>query len=154
MKEQEKNIMNQMLVGLFNKILTIEERALKGGSHGKLSISEVHVLEAIGSQGNLTMTMIADKLSVTPGSLTVSVNTLVKKGYVLRKKDPIDRRIAHLHLTTLGHEALKEHDMFHKAMIDYALTDLSAEESKIFVKALQKVTDYFSKQLNEQKEKL
>lgn len=154
MKEEEKKIMNQMLVGLFNKILTIEERALKAGNHGILSISEVHVLEAIGSEGDLTMAMIAEKLSVTPGSLTVSVNTLVKKGYVVRKKDPIDRRIAHLHLTSLGHDALEEHDLFHKAMIDYALTDLSAEESKIFVKALQKVTNYFSKQLNEEKENL
>ena len=80
MKEEEKKIMNQMLVGLFNNILTIEERALKAGNHGILSISEVHVLEAIASEGDLTMAMIAEKLSVTPGSLTVSVNTLVKKG--------------------------------------------------------------------------
>lgn len=151
MKEQQKKIMNQMLVDLFNKILTIEERALKNGNHTILSISEVHVLEAVGLHGGLTMAEIAKKLSVTPGSLTVSVNTLVKR-LCHQKKDPIDRRVAHLHLTSLGSDALHEHDQFHKAMIDYALTDLSPQESQVFVKALQKVTDYFSKQLNDEKE--
>ena len=46
-----------------------------------------------------TTTEVANKLNVTVGTLTVAVNALVKKGYVVRLKSETDRRIVILGLT-------------------------------------------------------
>ena len=74
---------DQVLVHLFNDILRIEEESLhRRGVHG-LSMREIHVLQAIMESGEEnTMSAVAARLHVTVGSLTVAINTLVRKGYV------------------------------------------------------------------------
>lgn len=73
---------DQVLVHLFNDILRIEEEFLhRRGVHG-LSMREIHVLQAIMESGEEnTMSAVAARLHVTVGSLTVAINTLVRKGY-------------------------------------------------------------------------
>ena len=73
---------NSYLVTIFNEIMTIEEGALQSSTFKDISIQEMHTIEAIGMYGVHTTTEVSKKLSVTVGTLTVSVNNLVKKGYV------------------------------------------------------------------------
>lgn len=82
---------DQVLVHLFNDILRIEEDSLhRRGVHG-LSMREIHVLQAIMESGEEnTMSTVAARLHVTVGSLTVAINTLVRKGYVERQRSSQD----------------------------------------------------------------
>lgn len=91
---------DQVLVHLFNDILRIEEESLhRRGVHG-LSMREIHVLQAIMESGEEnTMSAVAARLHVTVGSLTVAINTLVRKGYVERQRSSQDKRCIHLLLT-------------------------------------------------------
>ena len=52
----------------------------------------MHVIDAIGIDRPKNMSSIARELSVTVGTLTISVNSLVKKGYVVRNRSSEDRR--------------------------------------------------------------
>ena len=74
-------VVNELLVELFNEILTIEKAALQESPFKDLSITEMHVIEAIG-MGSRTMTDVSDQLGITVGTLTTSINRLVKKEYV------------------------------------------------------------------------
>ena len=90
--DDTRHTLNELLVDLFNYILLIEEKNLRDQGV-KLSMTEVHILEAIEKSESNMMSAIAKRLMVTQGTLTVSTSKLVKKGYVERVKDERDKRI-------------------------------------------------------------
>lgn len=106
-------------------------------------MTEIHVLEAIKLSDIPTMTNVANRLRVTVGTLTTSIHTLVKKGYVLRTRGVEDKRVVNLKLTDLAKEALVIHDRFHDEMIDSALKDLNLSEDEVLIKSLEGVKEYF-----------
>ena len=123
-----KEIINELLVEVFNHILDIEGENLR--KHGvKLSMTEVHVLEAIKNVEVATMGNVAQKLRVTLGTLTTSINVLVRKKYVERYRDESDRRRVFLVLTKQAHDVLKIHDQFHNDMINN-VKDLNIEKDR------------------------
>lgn len=100
-------LINDILVDLFKNILDIEEQALKDRGIIDLSMNEMHTLEAIGYEDVKTMSETAGNLKITLGTLTTSVNRLVKKGYVQRLQDEKDRRIVLIKLTDKGQVGLQ-----------------------------------------------
>lgn len=141
--QDRREVLNNLLVILFNNILSIEEKALQTGDFKDLSISELHVIEAARLECPPTMTRIANRLGVTVGTLTIAINNLVRKTYVKRVKDEHDRRIVNIELTDKGLAAFKHHETFHDEMIAFTIEALSDEESGILVEALSKLTLYF-----------
>lgn len=137
-----KDLVNELLVEVFNHILSIEEEALRKEGV-MLSMTEIHVLEAIRNESNPTMTNVARKLRVTVGTLTTGINTLLKKGFVLRERKEEDRRVVLLSLTDEALEVLKIHDKFHDEMIEAAFSNLNLEEDEALVKSLENVSNYF-----------
>lgn len=137
-----KEIINELLVEVFNHILDIEGENLR--KHGvKLSMTEVHVLEAIKNVEVATMGNVAQKLRVTLGTLTTSINVLVRKKYVERYRDESDRRRVFLVLTKQAHDVLKIHDQFHNDMINNVIKDLNIEKDEVLVKSLENLSHYF-----------
>src|SRR5690554_2907912 len=144
MVNKAKDLINELLVEVFNNILTIEDKELKDLGV-ELSMSEVHVLEAIRNAELPTMTNVAKKLRVTVGTLTTSVGTLVKKGYVKRKRGIEDKRVVFLHLTDEALKVLVLHDNFHDKMIEAVFQDLNLGEDEVLIKSLGNVSEYFKK---------
>lgn len=137
-----KEVINELLVDVFNHILSIEADTLK--TRGvTLSMTEVHVLEAIRNANNPTMGVVAKKLRITLGTLTTAVNILVKKGYVYRYRDEQDRRKVYLKLDTPALEVLKIHDQFHDEMVDALLKDLGLDKDEVLLKSLENISRYF-----------
>lgn len=139
---KSKESVNELLVEVFNQILSIEERWLKERGV-KLSMTEVHVLEAIQNTDVPTMTNVSTKLRVTIGTLTTSISTLVRKGFVERKRGEEDKRIVNLKLTESALDVLKIHSDFHDQLINNVFKDLKIEEDEVLVKSLERVSEYF-----------
>ena len=76
--------LNDVLVNLFRDINSIEEKAIASQEYQDLTNNDMHVINAIGIGTTKNMSSIAKELSVTVGTLTISMNSLVKKGYVIR----------------------------------------------------------------------
>ncbi len=142
---EAKAIINELLVDIFNRILAIEGEELKKQGV-KLSMNEVHVLEAVSIVDEPNMTNIAQKLGITVGSATTAINTLVQKGYVVRYTDDNDRRKVLIKLEQPAKKVLKVHDVFHQKMIDSIFEDLKIEEDEVLITSLKKVSSYFKKQ--------
>jgi DNA-binding MarR family transcriptional regulator len=140
--------LNELLVKLFNDILQIEEQALKCDEFQDLSISEIHVLEAIGLEGSRNMSSVARDLNITIGTLTIAINNLLRKGYVMRQRSEEDRRIVLISLTDKGQEAFQHHADFHDEMINTTISRLSEEEKKVLVSALENISNYFKDKYN------
>lgn len=137
-----KDLVNELLVEVFNHILSIEEKTLKKRGV-KLSMTEVHVLEAIKNTKEKTMTNIANRLRVTVGTLTTSINTLERKKYVERVRGTEDKRKVYIKLTPIALKVLDIHDNFHDEMINNVFNDLNIEDDEVLIKSLENVSNYF-----------
>ena len=93
---------NHILVSLFNDIMDIEEKSIITGAFQDITNNDMHVIEAIGLGTPKNMSAIARQLRVTTGTLTISMNSLVKKGYVKRERSEQDRRVVYIMLTAKG----------------------------------------------------
>lgn len=67
-----------------------------------LTITQFSVLEALFHIGPLCQGELAEKLLRSGGNLTLVVDNLEKAGYVLRERDPADRRFVVVRLTEAG----------------------------------------------------
>jgi DNA-binding MarR family transcriptional regulator len=77
-----------------------------------LSVAQCYSLEAIGTQGRLTLNELADSLYITPSTASRTIEELVRKALVERRQHPGDRRALSLTLTAQGQalfKALRHH---------------------------------------------
>ncbi|SCJ96886.1 Multiple antibiotic resistance protein marR [uncultured Clostridium sp.] len=142
-RRESENVLNKLLVQLFRDILDIEEKWLQNSEFSDLSVTEIHVIEAISIDKERTMSEVAYDLSITVGTLTTAINKLIKKGYVDRRRIEEDRRVVLITLTEKGKEVYRFHEEFHNDMIKYTIDNFSIEEEMVLVSALKKVSGFF-----------
>lgn len=135
--------LNEVVVNLFRDVMDIEQQAIITQEFKDITNNDMHVIEAIGIGQAKNMSAIARELSVTVGTLTIAMNSLVKKGYVIRERGQEDRRVVYISLSDRGRIAYEHHARFHKAMIDSIFEVLDDEEMKALVKALTKLNQWF-----------
>ncbi len=135
--------LNELLVRLFRDIMDLEQQAIITSEFKDITNNDMHVIEAIGIREPKNMSAIAKELSVTVGTLTISMNSLVKKGYVMRERGSEDRRVVYISLSEKGKAAYDHHARFHRDMIDGAIGQMEPEEVEAFVKALTKLNAWF-----------
>lgn len=135
--------LNEMLVKLFRNITVIEERDICTGEYKDVTTNDMHVIEAIGMGEAKNMTSVARSLDVTTGTLTIAVNSLVKKGYVDRARSEEDRRVVLISLSEKGKKAYLHHRDFHDRMINAIVEELTEEEQQVLGKALTKLNQFF-----------
>ena len=134
---------NDVLVHLFQEIWELEEKAIITEEFKDITNNDMHIIEAVGLGEGNNMTTIAKKMKITVGSLTTSMNSLVKKRYVERNRSEEDRRIVNITLTEKGIKAYKHHEEFHHEMIAQIKSQLTEQETPILIYALAKLADYF-----------
>lgn len=143
MKELDREL-NTILVDTFRSILKVEEAALKRDELADLSISEMHLLEAIGkSPDGRTVSDIASELMVTLPSVTVAINKLAKKGCVEKFKSNHDGRVVYVRLTKLGKKIDSVHRYFHQQMIRAISSRLEEEEKAVLYKGVKALNEFF-----------
>ena len=135
--------LNEVLVNLFRDVMDIEQKAIITEEFQDITNNDMHIIEAIGMNEPKNMSTIAREISVTVGTLTIAMNSLVKKGYVLRDRGKEDRRVVYISLTERGRAAYVHHARFHKAMIDSISDELTSEEMELLIKTLTKLNKWF-----------
>ena len=105
----------------------------------------MHTIEAIAQDGSLSSNQVAKNLKVTPGTLTVAIQGLEKKGYVKRVKSDKDRRVVLLQLTDRGQAIYQVHKDFHQEMVEETLTGLDPKEVEVLTKGLNNLQQFLLK---------
>ena len=130
---KEEKVLYKQLEESFNTIanmtMVIEERTMDTKNIPNLTIGELHLIEMVNRYNNKPMTLIANKLHITVGAMTICLNRLVQKGYLLRTRDEMDRRVILLSITPEGKKVLKYHNKFHDDIIGLALDTLSIQQA-------------------------
>lgn len=138
------NVLNTLLITLFHDIMNIEEEVLISGEFADITIKDMHVIEAIGRGEPKPSSVVAKRLSITMGTLTKSIDRLVRTGYVRRERSDEDKRLVLLSLTARGIKADERHQMFHEDMIQAALAQFDEKETQILLESLSGLADYFA----------
>ena len=143
MSVNQENLLNDLLVMLFNEILDVEQKALITGTFKEISINDMHIIDAIGIGEPKNMSTVAGEMAVTVGTLTTAINNLVKKGYVSRVRSAQDKRVVLLSLTDKGLSAYETHAAFHQKMVSTVMEGLDGQEMEVLAHALEKLRGYF-----------
>lgn len=145
------NELNELLVTTFRAIRLIEETMTTDLSGGSISISELHILEAIGmadrdpalrAKGR-TITEIAQSMGISLPSVTVAVKKLEKKGFVTKQKSPHDGRRIYVHLTELGRRADTSHRYFHRRMVHAVAKSMPEADRRALIDGLRVLNAFF-----------
>lgn len=137
------DIVNDILVNLFAEILDLEAEAILKGEFKNISVNDMHIINAIEPGEGKNMSAIAKLRGVTIGSLSTSMNSLVKKGFVIRERSEEDRRVVIIKLTEKGERAYAAHKHFHDKMTEAALASLKEEEVPKVMKVLKGLAVFF-----------
>ena len=119
-------------------------QALAGHAEGsikrtELGDSDFRVLEALLHKGPLPVNTVGPKVWLTPGSISVAVDRLVKKGLVSRKGHAGDRRVRQVELTPKGRALITRGFGEHAAAMENIVSVLSESERLTLLRLLKKL---------------
>lgn len=148
MDGDNKQIISDLLMEMFNDILRVEHKVIESDDLMPLSMSELHIIEAVGNDdGNSIMSDIARKLHITLPTLTAAADRLEDKGYVQRSRSTTDRRRVSVVLTEEGKLAFERHAAFHKMMVDAFMSGLERTKQPELMDSMARLRDFFKEQL-------
>ena len=104
-----------------------------------LGDSDFRVLEVLLHKGPLPVNTIGPKVDLTPGSISVAVDRLEQRGFVVRKADASDRRVHVVHLTTEGEKVIRKAFAHHEREMEHLLTGLNDQERTTLMVLLKKL---------------
>lgn len=142
MEKETNRTLNELIVKIFNNMLDMEERAIITEEFRDITNNDMHIIEAIGIDEPRRMSEIALRLGVTVGTLTTNMNSLEKKGYIIRSRSKNDKRVVLVVLTEKGRKAFFHHRDFHKNMIKAIVKDMNEDEMKVIMKGLLSLNDF------------
>ena len=105
----------------------------------QLGDSEFRILEALLHKGPLPVNALGLKVWLTPGSISIAVDRLVRKGLVARRDDAGDRRVRRVELTAEGRKLITVGFREHAAAMEQAVSILSTHERLTLLRLLKKL---------------
>jgi MarR family transcriptional regulator, 2-MHQ and catechol-resistance regulon repressor len=104
-----------------------------------LCLSDFAALEALLHKGPLTITEIQSKVLLASGSMTAAVDRFERKGLVIRRATPSDRRAKVLELTSEGKRVAEAAFQRHAAELQAAMAILNGTEKRQLYGLLKKL---------------
>jgi MarR family transcriptional regulator, 2-MHQ and catechol-resistance regulon repressor len=125
-----------VLMKAFNALFPHAEKSIRQTGLGD---SDFRVLEVILHKGPLPVNTIGPKVWLTPGSISVAVDRLVKKGLVSRKDLAADRRVRQVDLTNKGRALITRGFREHAEAMERATSILSKRDRLTLLRLLKKM---------------
>ncbi len=125
-----------VLARCYREVRQIAERSI---AEAGLGLSDFAALEALLHKGPLTITGIQAKVLLASGSMTAAVDRLERKGLVIRRSTPSDRRAKVLKLTPEGKRVVEAAFRSHAVELEAAMAILDGNEKRQFYGLLKKL---------------
>jgi MarR family 2-MHQ and catechol resistance regulon transcriptional repressor len=104
-----------------------------------LCLTDFAALEALLHKGPLTITELQDKVLLASGSMTAAVDRLEKRGLLVRKSSPSDRRARVLELTRDGKRLAELQFERHARDLESLMSVLSPKEKTALYSSIKKL---------------
>ena len=137
--------LDNLLGKIYGHTMSAEQTYVADSEFKDISVNDMHIIAAVGMKTSGSMSSIAKKMGVTVGTLTIAINSLVKKGYVNRVRSSKDRRVVLISLSEKGEKAFIYQQGFHDRLREFLQTELSSEQCGALVEALSKIEAGFGR---------
>jgi MarR family 2-MHQ and catechol resistance regulon transcriptional repressor len=127
------------LLVMLKALRAIHHFALPAILKAGLGESDFRVLEVLLHKGPVPVNVIGPKVDLNPGSVSVAVDRLYKKGLVSRVESDNDRRVRTVSLTEKGRRVFVPIFREHAALIKRAFQDVSPQEQRRIEEVLKKI---------------
>ena len=151
--------LNDIFMNTYASLEKLERALLAASKITDLSISEVHMLEAVAECAETTgksgasISELGDFLEISLPSVTAAVNKLMGKGYVRKEKAAADGRVVLVTLTRPGRRAERAHRYFHRRMVREVAAELNAEERAALIKGVGTLEAFLERNIKAYKDK-
>ena len=108
---------------------------------GSLTAMEAFSLEIIDLLHNPTIGQFAEFLNISQSNATYKVNSLMRKGYLVRQNSETDRREYHLILSDKFYKYISLLTSYEKTVMDRVTQRFSPEELEVFERILRVMAD-------------
>jgi DNA-binding MarR family transcriptional regulator len=108
------------LIAKFSKVSKLwqqlDSKPRKFGTETDLSGSEIHLIEVVGQNEDLSVTDLAKHLGITKGAVSQTLKRLEGKGIVVKEVDPTNTSRITVSLSTKGKVAYYSHMQWHETV--------------------------------------
>ena len=104
-----------------------------------LGDSDFRVLDVLLDKGPMPVNALGPQVDLNPGSVSVAVDRLYKKGLVSRVESESDRRVRTVSLTEKGRRVFVPIFRQHAALIKRVFQDVSPEEQRKLEEVLERI---------------
>ena len=109
---------------------------LKQSKYADLNLKEVRMLEIVSGFPEISISQLARKSNLTPGTITTAIDQLEDKDYVERNRDKHDRRMIRLSLTPKGKSLVNAWNKIYQVLSQTLLSDSNLAATSIVEKAI------------------
>lgn len=127
---KKRDLINDFFTHISTKLSDLEKNYIRKHKINDLSSGELHILDIASSLKFPTMGEVAQHVHLTNGTVTTAVKRLERKGYLVRVKDGVDRRLSRVQLTNKGNDVVALHLEFYEKM-EKALADSTVDDQQL-----------------------
>ena len=120
----------QQVMRLYPRIyFACHTRHVRDPQSGRLlSRHQASVLDHLDEIDPITLNGLARHMGVTPGTMSLTIDRLERKGYVVRLRDAADRRRVHVRLTAAGVRVRDASSVLDPALVEAMVGRLNDED--------------------------
>lgn len=141
-KDEEK--LYTSILRAFSRYKVLDSKPRDYGTGYLLYSSEIHAIDMIGRSPDCNITGLSEKLGVTKGAVSQTVNKLEKKDLVEKHRDAGNDKEVYVRLTEKGKKAQQGFEDFHN-MRDFTLRsyiqDLNDDQMNMLITFFQLLYD-------------
>ena len=104
-----------------------------------INATEFSVMEFLYSKGEKSIQEIRDRILLASGSATYVVDSLEKKGYIMRNVSQKDKRVTYIRLTEEGMKLIDDIFPIHKKNTKRIFEKINDKELEILKETLKKI---------------
>ncbi|OZU89180.1 MarR family transcriptional regulator [Virgibacillus indicus] len=137
--EKKQDTSLKLFVVLSKAYKAVVEQVEKDIQSRGLNTTDFAVLELLFHNGQQPLKKIGEKILLASGSVTYVIKKLEKKGYLVRRNSPDDRRVTYAIITEQGRALLNNIFPGHWDQIKEIMSGLDEEEKKTSIELLKKL---------------
>lgn len=109
-----------------------------------LHVGQEQLLCRLWREDGLTQIQLSERLNCEPPTITNMVKSLENHGFVVRKRDPKDRRVSRVYLTPAGSDLCEPVERIWNMQLNKLLSGIIPEERLLLRRLMKQMADNLS----------
>ncbi len=130
---------------LYYNLTICELKSMNNKVYGGLTHNSLLYLDLISYKEDCTVSFLAESLNVTKSAVTIKVNELIEKGFVVKKQSEKDKRVNYIYINEKLEKEYKEYDRLLYKISGALENEYTKEETELFEKMLNSLSSEFMK---------